>query len=303
MTKQDVNEAIKTLYIMDESLEESDVKKLHKKLYNNAIKLYGQWDKVLRGNFITKKKLKERQKFMLYARLKSRYLQDGAEKLKYKEIDPQTKELINQSFKTMKALKDIVINKWTEDKVMYELRIVFMSGATVQNLDTEYPVLYEHVLNHYDSLSEALEDYNKRFGMPSITAAMPAVTKQTASLEVVSSSKLIEEKQEVIEEGPSLENGLKLDELANTMVQINYIEKKEDLFNMVEGQNKDLKEINAFVIQHIAKAQLKNEEISLKGIYKEDPVMHFAIKIHYGDLQNAIQAAVKEMTKNITSVS
>ncbi|PGK51609.1 hypothetical protein CN918_27845 [Priestia megaterium] len=302
MTKQDVNEAIKKLYIMNESLEESDVKKLHKKLYKNAINLYGQWDKVLRGNFITKKKLKERQRFMLYAMLKNRYMQKGADKLKYKEIDPDTKEQIVQYYKTVKALKDIVISKWTEDKVMFEMRIVFMSGATVQNLDTEYPVLYEHILNHYNSLEMALEDYDKRFGMPTISADMSVSKKQTASLELVLPSKP-EEQPQHSDEGPVLENGLELEELANIMVRIDYLDNKQDLYSMVEAQKVDVQEIQAYVMPRYVTSKFDNKEFTLKTIYKENPVMHFAIKIHYGDLESAIEAGMRVVTKDISSVS
>lgn len=269
MTKQEVNEQIKTLYIMNQSMEENEVKKKHKKVYKEAMNVYGDWEKALRGNAVTKRKLKERQRFMLYVLMKSRYNEYGPEALRPKNIDQVTKDKIVDSYKTLKSLRDMIIS-WSEDKVLYELRIKLLSGAKLETLEKEVPVLYEQMMDHFKDFEHVIEEYDKRFGTPSI---QPVSAVQE------------EEDHEI--------HGVQLEKLAETMVKMNYIEKTQDLFSIEAAQYKEKQEISSYVFHEIANSQQTGKKLSMKNIYDSNPVMFFAIKMHFGDLETAVSEIMK----------
>lgn len=267
MTKQELNEQIKTLYVMNQSMDEDDVKKKHKKVYKQAMNVYGDWEKALRGNAVTKRKLKERQRFMLYVLMKSRYNEYGPEALRPKNIDQDTKDKIVESYKTLKSLRDMIIS-WSEDKVLYELRIKLLSGASLEGLEKEHPVLYEQMMDHFKDMEHVVEEYDKRFGTPSV---QPQIA--------------VKETEEI--------NGTQLGKLAETMVKMNYIEKTQDLFSIEEAQYKEKQEISSYVFHEIANSQQSGKKLSMKNIYEENPVMFFAIKMHFGDLETAVSEMMK----------
>ena len=269
MTKQEVNEQIKTLYIMNQSMEENEVKKKHKKVYKEAMNVYGDWEKALRGNAVTKRKLKERQRFMLYVLMKSRYNEYGPEALRPKNIDQVTKDKIVDSYKTLKSLRDMIIS-WSEDKVLYELRIKLLSGANLETLEKEVPVLYEQMMDHFKDFEHVIEEYDKRFGTPSIQPV----------------SAVQEEEDHGI-------HGVQLEKLAETMVKMNYIEKTQDLFSIEAAQYKEKQEISSYVFHEIANSQQTGKKLSMKNIYDSNPVMFFAIKMHFGDLETAVSEIMK----------
>lgn len=269
--KQELNEKIKEMYTLNESLNDSDVKKKHKNVYKKALDVYGEWEKALRGNAVTKRKLKERQRFVLYVLMKSRYNEYGPEALRPKNIDDETKEKIVESYKTLKTLRDIIVN-WSEDKAIYELRLALLGGATLENLEKMHPVLYEQMMDHFKDMNDVVEEYDKKFGTPSIA---PETLKGE------------------MEDAPMNINDIKLEELAETMVRMNYIEKTEDLFSIEAARHIEKKELSSFIFQKIAQAQQTGEKLSLKRIYESNPVMYFAIKMHYGDLESAVNEITK----------
>jgi len=285
MTKQQLNENIKELYIMNQSLEESNVKKHHKNIYKEATTIYGTWGKALRNNAVTKRKLKENQKFMLYAIMKKRNSDYGHEALRPLNIEDEIKDKIVESYKTLKALKDIITGTWTQDKVLYEMRIQFLTGSTVERFEQEHPSLYEQAMEYFNDFDEVIEEYDKRFGTPSITAIS---ADQGGETNVQTSE--VPQKMVMGDD--------QLDELANTMVRMKYIEKPQDLFNIQEAQSKEKEDISSYLFKMIVDAQQNNQKLSMKKVYSEDPVMYFAIKIHYGDLETAINS-VKSQLSNI----
>lgn len=272
MVKKGLDEQIKELYVFNEPLDEEYVKKNHKKIYKQAVDDFGEWDKALRGNAVTKRKLKERQRFMLYALMKGRYQQYGPEALRPKNIDQETKDKIVESYKTLKALKDIIMT-WTEDKALFELRIHLLSGADLKTLKKDYPVLHEQILTHYKDINNVIEQYDKNFGIPSIQP------EKTMAVQ--------EELQEKVD--------VQLDQLAEAMVKMNYIEKTEDIYAISEAQTKTKIEISAYIFQKIAQVQLEGKKLSMKEIYKENPVMYYAIKLTYKDLETAISKVTKSI--------
>jgi len=281
MTKAEVNQRMKEMYLLNASLDENVVKKERKKFHKDVLNTYGNWDKALRVNGITKRKLREREKFMLYFMIQERYEEHGEEAIRPKNIKPdEIKERITDSFKTIKSLKDIIKN-WNEDKVLYELHAAFLVGADVEELEHDEPALYEQMLDHFKDVNEALVQYDKRFGIPTI---VPEHLRQS------------EEEEEAQVETHS--NMVVSDDLIDMMIKLNYIENEEDARAIVQASRVTKQEILSFLLNSLAEIQLKGQKLDDEYVKEKDLAMHFAIKAEYGNLEEAF----KEITRTLVSI-
>lgn len=277
LEKEKANEKVKQLYALNANLDEPSVKRERKKIYKEVINSYGNWDKALRANGLTKRKIREREKFVLYFILKRRYEKYGSESMRPKNVKPEEiKERIVNSFKTLKGLKDIVKN-WNEDKVLYELHARFLTGCTIENVEKDEPELYEEMLDHFKDLNHAIEAYDKRFGVPSIK---PYVAEEIEEYKK-------EEKETV--------NVTSNDDLINMMIKLNYIEKQEDAEALAKASNITNEEMISYLFSVLADAQIKGEKVSEKSLKEKDASMYFAIKAKYQSLENALH----DITKSI----
>lgn len=279
LTKEQVQEKIKEMYIFNASLDEEDVKKKRKKLYKDISSHYSNWDRALASCGITKRKLREREKFTLYFLLKGRLEKYGQEAIRPKNIKPlEVKERIVNSFKTLKALRDIVV-QWDEDKVLYELHAAFLKGAEVEQLESEHPELYEHMMDHFKDIKDVLEQYNKRFGLPSIAP-----------------EQLLEQLDE--EEEDTQEVLAKNDDLIDMMIKLNYIDNEEDAEAIIQANRLGKEDVVAYLFEALSKAQRSGVKVTEQGIRSEQPAIYFAMKAHYKNLENAF----KEMTKSLVEI-
>ena len=279
LAKEQVQEKIKELYVFNASLDEEEVKKKRKKLYREITTYYSNWDRALLSCGISKRKLREREKFTLYFLLKGRLEKYGPEAIRPKNVQPlEVKERIVNSFKTLKALRDIVI-QWNEDKVLYELHAAFLTGAEVDEIEKTYPELYEHMMDHFKDIKDVLEQYNKRFGLPSI-----APEQVLAQLE--------EEEQE------PHEMLAKNDDLIDMMIKLNYIDKEEDAEAIIQANRLGKETVIAYLFEALSRAQKSGVKITEQGMREEEPAIYFAMKAHYKNLENAF----KEMTKTLVEM-
>lgn len=280
---QEINEKIREMYVFNANLEEDNVKKQRKKLYKEVVGAYESWDKALQVNGITKRKIREREKFLLYYMLKQRYEKYGVEAIRPKNVQPQEiKDRIVNSFKTLKALKDIVSN-WNEDKVLYELHAALLTGATISNLEKEESELYEQMMDHFKDLNHALEQYNKRFGIPSI-----APEQMLHSVE--------EDDEDDDIDVHVLHT--KTDDLIDMMIKLQYIDSEEDAEAITKANHIKKDDVISFLFNALADAQVSGQKITEEGIKKKNAAVYFAIKAHYRNLENAF----KEITKSLVEV-
>lgn len=275
MSKHTINTQIKQLYIYNESLDEEIIKEKQPTIYEQVVEQYGNWEKALESNGINRKKIKERQRFMLYALMKHRYIQYGPEALRPMNIDEETKEKIVESYKTLKALKETIIS-WSKQKVLYELRIHLLGGLSLETIEKDVPLLYERLLQYYEDMNEVITVYNQNFGSPTI---------------LYSRKKKVEEETKPMQEEQPVNM---LDELAVSMVRLNYINRPEDLLSLQEAQKATKEEITQFVSQMAGLSALSGERLTLEMVYDKNPVMYFAIKMNYGDIKGAIEALMAQ---------
>lgn len=304
MTKQEANAKIKETYILGGSLDEHEYEIENKVDHREIIGVYGNWDKAMRANAITSRKLREREKFMLYATLKERGQQYGPEALRPKNVHPEEfKHRIVKSFKTIKALKDIIGN-WNEDKVMYELHMAMITGETINSLKETDNELHEKVLEFFNDIDNALDNYNKRFGVPTINKEEflgNSVEETDEKLTLVESDKVpqpqslqpvSQEKQIAVAEQT---NGGETDDLINMMIKLNYIDDQEEAQAIVRANRMRKEEVGAFLLGELAAAQTTGEKVTDETIKAKNLSVYFAIKAHYGNLEGAVQEITRAL--------
>lgn len=170
--KESLNEKIREMFIFCTDLDANNVRENEKELYKEIVDVYGNVEKALRVNGITKKKLKEREKFAIYEMLKRRREKFGEEALRLKNIYPnQFKKRIVESYKTVKAVKDLIDN-WNERKVLFEMHRSFITGMKLDEVENVYPELYKEIQDYFGSYEQALESYDKWFGLPTIQESL-----------------------------------------------------------------------------------------------------------------------------------
>jgi hypothetical protein len=304
MTKQEVNEKMKELYVSGESLDEGVVKKKNRKMHKEILSVYGSWEKAKRASDITQRKLREREKFMLYSILKVRQEKYGEEATRPKNIHPEEfKERIVKVYKTIKAVKDI-INNWNEDKVMYEMYTAFLTGSTIKEIKEGQHELYEHILDFYDSIDNALIQFNKRFGVPSLEK------EQVMGGLIEGESKTNQEEQAIASGDNSGEEAEKVvdlnsktkivsgdtssdqsgdNDLINMMIKLNYIDGKEEAEAIVKANQLSKGEVAAFLFNLLAEAQSEGVKVTENYVKEKDVSYFFAVKAYYGTLTNAFQ--------------
>lgn len=276
--KDEVLEKVKELYVFNSEMDESSVKKERKRLYKDALSLFETWEKALKACGITKRKIREREKFILYFILKERYKKYGVEAMRPKNVQPEEiKERIVNSFKTLKALKDTITN-WNEDKVMYELHSAFLTGTSLDEIEEKNPDLFENMMDHYKDVKHALNEYDKRFGLPTIDGKeIKIVTSENKDLNM------------------AVSNSYDNDELINMMIKLKYIENEEDAKAILEAKNIEKQEIVSFVFRVLGNAQINGEKITEDSIKKENPAIYFAMRATYGSLENALREATNSL--------
>lgn len=276
----ELNEKIKVLYIFYADLDEKEIKKERKLLYKEAIDAYGTWEKALVTNGITKRKIREREKFVLYYLLKVRFEKYGVEAIRPKNVHPDDiKNRIVHSFKTLKTLKDIVLN-WNEEKVMYELHAVFLTGTPVDTLKEKFPELYEQMLGYFSSYTNALNEYNKRFGLPDISPEKNPMNETN-----------------LLQTRPQKVNNEEVDDLMSMLIKLRYIDNKSDAKAITEANRLRKEEVNSFLLHALAEAQISGIPLTEDTIKTKNPVIYFAMKVHYSHLDNAFYEITKQFVK------
>lgn len=284
LTKAEVQEKLKELYVFNASLKEEEVKKKRKKLYKDISAHYRNWDRALQSCGITKRKLREREKFTLYFLLKGRYEKFGPEAIRHINVKPlEVKERIVHSFKTIKALKDIVL-EWDEDKIMYELHAAFLSGATIEELAKVHPVLHREMLKQFSDIEQVLAQYDRRFGLPHIGFERITEAKEVARQETVESKEATPIEVELASNGDVLEN----DDLIDMMIKLNYIESEADAQAIVEANKLRKEDVAIYLFDALAHAQKSGVKITERAIRENNPVIYFAMKAYYANLENAL---------------
>lgn len=305
MTKQEANAMMKDLYARNVSLEEADMKKDRKTEHREIISVYGNWDKALRANGITRRKLREREKFMLYMILSERERNYGKEAVRPKNVHPEEfKHRIVKSYKTIKALKDIIGN-WNEDKVMYELHLAILTGSTFNSIETENSELHEKSMEYFGSVDNLVENYNKRFGVPNMTKAQfvngYGEGEQEATVFTATADEQSGEMQPVAQGTQALSSTTaqmgsdEADDLINMMIKLNYINGEDEAKAIVRANRMRKEEVGAFLLRELALVQGTGERVSDETIKAKDLSVYFAIKAHYGNIEGAVQEITRSL--------
>lgn len=278
MEKQEINERIKEKYALNETLEEDEVKKEDKKLYKEAVNIYGSWDKALKSNGIIKRNLREREKFILYSVMKRRYEMYGEEVLRPKNVQPETvKERIVEAFKTLKALTNTILN-WDEEKVLYELRAEFLTGHTIEEVERSNPELYEQMMYHFKNLEHVKEEYNKRFGM--------GVEFVIGDLEDEIREEMTRKPKE-IQVKKQTKRSVDDDALIDMLVKLNYLKNEEEINHIKEASEITREEMISYIFTSLADVSKKGTKLTEEYIRKDNPAMLFAIRAEFGTVEKA----------------
>lgn len=317
MEKIEIHDQIKEKYAINESLEEADVKKEDKKLYKEAVKTYGSWEKTLKNTGIIKRNLREREKFVLYSIMRRRFELYGEEALRPKNVTPEElKERIVENFKTLKNLTTIVKN-WDEDRIMYEIRKAFLTGSTIQDIEKENAELYEQMLYHFKNLEHAQEEYYKRFGDMSKFIIGNVQTLQAEEEEEREAETEVEEKYEKIPkyankrakvkvlagdesetaEALEIENeksNTDMDYLLEFFINMGLLKGKEDVTYIKKAMKKSKEETLAFLFKIITESGKTKKKITDEMIYEQNPVFYYAIKGQYKSFENAFNEIKKQ---------
>ncbi|QST03071.1 hypothetical protein IMZ31_21215 (plasmid) [Pontibacillus sp. ALD_SL1] len=272
MTKKAaINEKLKEIFVYDGNLDEDHVAEAYSDFYKEATTYYSSWSKVLRNNQITKKKRREREKFMIYMILKQRYEKHGEEALRKKNVQPEEfKKRVLKAFKSLQDVLDIV-EKWNPDRVLYEMHASFLSGTTVRSFSQEEPDLYKRMMREFGDYKTAIERYDALFGMPTIDP------------DLISSGGR-EQKPAPSNEKPQKIN----DDLLSMMMKLSYIEDEKDVQYIVQANQITKEQVITYLFQQMAEAKIQDKQLSDLSIKDKDPAMHFAIQAHYGSFQEAI---------------
>lgn len=335
LTKVQANEKIKEMFITDMDVtNEEALKKNQRKFHKEVLSVYGSWDKALRANGISKRKQIQREKFVLYFMLKDRKEKYGPESVRPKNIQPEEfKDRIVRTFKTYKALKDIVEN-WNEDKVMFELHGAILTGETIPTIKENDSELYENMLAEFSTVEAAIEQYNKRFGLPKITmeelglnasdttainksaevnnATEESVTTEGAKVEdqvSLPKAETIEEEQEttqnetevvVREEAKTQKENAPVasDDLIDMLIRLNYIDEEEDAQAIILASKRTKQEVSSYLFQQLANAQATGTKVTEEAIKEQDASYYFAIKALYGGLDVAIKSITQDLLKS-----
>lgn len=325
LTKVQANEKIKEMFITDKEVaNEESVKKTERKFHKEVLSVYGSWDKALRANGISKRKQIQREKFVLYFMLKNRKEKYGAESVRPKNIQPEEfKDRIVKTFKTYKALKDIVEN-WNEDKVMFELHGAVLTGETIPTIKHNDPELYDNMVAEFLTVEAAIEQYNKRFGLPKIT--MEDLGLNTNGVTVVNNSSEVDNKakesvatesskaEAIEEEQEATQNEAEIvvreedkakkvntpvasDDLIDMLIKLNYIDEEEDAKAIILASKHTKQEVSSFLFQQLANAQVTGAKLTEQSIKDQDASYYFAIKALYGGLDAAIKSITQDLLK------
>jgi len=248
------------MYVLNYSLDEKEIKKERKELYEEVIKNHGTWQKGLKAYGITKKRLKERDRFHLYWILKKRFEKYGEKALRPKNIDPLTKDRIVEVYKTMKNLNRI-LKSWDEEKVLYEIRMYLMTGGEMENLKYEHPKLYQYMLKHFDDADGFYEEYYSRFGFG-------------------------EEKEEKEKEAKD-ENEQETSKLKDMLILLGEYT-NEEVESMIEASSKTKDDVMLYLMEELLNAKRKGEYPTEEKLKKGNLVMYYALKAHFGTMKNGL---------------
>lgn len=288
--KQKLAENLKEHYVLDGNFSEEYVQKHNKPLFKLANEVYGDWQKALRNNQISKRKIREREKFVLYCMMKNRYEKWDKEALRNKNVLPvEIKDRIVDVYKTMKTLKDVIFN-WSEERVLYELHAYFLKGGTFEQLEEDEPTLYENMLEYFQDLNHLVQQYDRRFGMPTIDPEHLVASLQDELEPIQVAGNENEEVLETVGEAPvPVENSFLNGDLEDILVKLNYIE-KDDIQHLKEATHISKEDISTYLFSMLAQVKMQDKKLTDNMIKEDDASMFFAIKAQYGDLKTAVQA-------------
>ena len=305
MDKQAMNEEIKRMYVLNENMEEAEVSKEKTELYFSVLETYGSWQKALRLNGIGKRALKERQRFMTYCVMKGRLEKYGEEALRPKNIDEETKEKITEVYTSIKELTKEILKNWTEEKVMYELRLYLLTGGKVNGLESNNPELYHHMKTLFGSFEKAAEEYSERFGTKIEREA--AVSKETleeaAKKPTAVKSKAAKQQPKKQEKkGRSKEKTKeKTDSTAialEELLAMGYLTEDQVAEIRMAKEVSD-QEMFDFLMDEIVQARIDGTKLTEERLKERNSAMYHAVISRFGKLNNALrEAVVKQVVFN-----
>lgn len=270
------------MYVLNENMEEVDVSKRHSELYFAVLETYGSWKKALKLNGIGKRNLKERQKFMVYCIMKARLEKFGDESLRPKNIDEDTKQKIVSVYPAIRNLTQNVLKNWSEDKVMYELRLFLLTGGDAENLDASHPELFHHMTELFGDFEAVNDEYHERFGVR-INHEKKQVSRE--SLETAAKKPETQQKKKKATRQP--EEVIDL----NALRTMGYL--TEDQVNEIRSAQEVTEEqMFDFLMDEIVQARIDGIRLNEERLKERNSAMYHAVINHYGKLDNALRVAV-----------
>lgn len=272
LSPADISEQLILLFSLDDSLKEEDVKEQHPQLYASSVEQYGNWKQALQKHGISRHKLIEREKFLLYWIMKKRFEVHGDEAIRHINIQPpELKERVNAAFKTIKGLRRHFY-AWNEERVLFELRAHLLTGGSVEKLRTENADLYAAVKPFYKNIDELKEAYEDSFGIS------PVVEEN-----VVRVSRPVE--------SPYVESTPMEDILIDFLKEIDYfkgLENKSDIVEQVLSAKKISKsQVVDYVVEQFAISRKKGETFKEEDIKLHNPPMYYAFKQYFKSMREA----------------
>jgi hypothetical protein len=283
MEKQKINQTIRKMYVLNESMEEVEVSKKHQDLYFSVLETYGSWQKALKINGISKRNIRERQRFMMYSVMKGRAEKYGEEALRPKNIDEQTKEKIVEVYDSMKELTKETLKNWNKERVMYELRQYLLTGGKANGLESNNPELYHHMKMLFGSMEEASEEYQMRFGVK-IQHEVEVSKQELKEAGKKNTSVKSKKTPEKLEEDP---NTIRLEEL----LEMGYL--TEDQVEEIK-MSKEVteQEMFDFLMDEIVQARIDGAQLTEERLKARNHAMYHSVIQRFGTLSNALREAV-----------
>lgn len=267
MMKTETGKKIQTMFVLGESLSEKVNKENNANFHKEVIASFGSWRNALRTQEINKTNLKNRDRFLIYYRMKRRFEQRGDDLVRHKSVDHETKMEIKRLFGTHNKLM-LTIKTWNEDKVMYELRAALLTGSRPSTLSIEHPQLFEQIEIFFDNIYSALSEYQERFGRE-VTELSDSVT--------TTENEVVENEKDSIH--PNLDD----------LVRLGYLDENEAK-EITELETITTDEIDDFLMALDSECKEHNINLTEARVKETDIVMFKAITKLYGNVENALSS-------------
>jgi hypothetical protein len=288
--KGELVQELNKIFILNENLDEDEIKKKYPKLHEHALEAFGTWKKALRENGIKKRKLVENEKFYLYHIMKKRYQKYGEEALRPKNIEPEMKDRIVDSYKTLKALRNTIVG-WNEDKVLYEVRRLMISGHTFDEIEKNKNELYDKIMLYFDNLDELKEEYTTQFSLKELKQEENEDNEEEKQQKIELISKEKTAPKSAVQTLKEVE-----ERVFHMLKEINYYENEEvaeAVKRVMEGKYIGKQEVMDYLFKQFTASRMNGQMLTEEKIKTDNPTMYHAFKNYFKNLQEAFG----EMTK------